>query len=228
MDGSRHAQPDDEGWTPESARASEWRFATEARFAKLAGVNSTPPDPATLTLLLNESLSDKERLERLVPAVYAQLRATAQAALSMERPDHTLQATALVHEAYLRLVGEREVPWANRAHFFAAAADSMRRILVDHARAWSAAKRGGGRDRTPLSLIDLAEFADPAQVLALDEAISRLERQEPDVWAVVRLRLFAGLTGDHTALALGISPRQVDRHWAYARAWLARELDRGP
>jgi RNA polymerase sigma factor (TIGR02999 family) len=185
-------------------------------------------DPTTLTLLLNEAISDDERLRRLLPVVYAQLRATAQAALAMERPDHTLQATALVHDAYLKLVGVREVPWANRAHFFAAAAEAMRRILIDHARAKSAAKRGGARGKTPWSLIDLAVSSDPLEVLALDEAFSRLEREEPDVAAVVRLRLFAGLTGDHTAMALGISPRQVDRHWAYARAWLARELDRTP
>ncbi|MGD9791341.1 MAG: ECF-type sigma factor [Phycisphaerales bacterium] len=182
-------------------------------------------DTPALTLMLNESLSDKERLERLVPSVYAHLRATAQAALAMERGEHTLQATALVHEAYLKLVGEREVPWANRAHFFAAAAEAMRRILIDHARARSAAKRGGDRSRVPMSLVDLADFADPVEILALDEAFSRLEREEPEVAAVVRLRLFAGLTVDHTARALGVSSRQVDRQWAYARAWLARAID---
>lgn len=187
---------------------------------------SPTPDPPTLTLLLNDSLSDKERLEHLLPVLYSQLRATAEAALAMERPDHTLQATALVHEAYLKLVGERDVPWANRAHFFAAAAEAIRRILLDHARSRKAVKRGGRQERTPMSVIDLASFADPSEVLALDEAISRLERDEPDAAAVVRFRLFAGLTGDQTALALGISPRQVDRVWAYARAWLVRELER--
>lgn len=180
----------------------------------------------TRKVLLSESLSDKERLELLLPLVYGQLRSAAQAALAMERSDHTLQATELVHEAYVKLVGEREIPWANRSHFFAAAVEAMRRILIDHARARLAAKRGGDRGRTPLSLVDLADFADPAEVLALDEALSRLEQEEPEVAAVVGLRLFAGLTGEHTALALEISPRQVDRHWAYARAWLARELGR--
>jgi RNA polymerase sigma factor (TIGR02999 family) len=187
---------------------------------------SAPPDSPTLTLLLNDSLSDKERLERLLPALYAQLRATAEAALAMERPDHTLQATALVHEAYLKLVGERDVPWANRAHFFAAAGEAIRRILLDHARSKGAIKRGGGKARTPMSAIDLATFADPSEVLALDEALSRLEADEPDTAAVVRFRLFAGLTGDQASLALGISPRQVDRLWAYARAWLIRELEK--
>lgn len=184
------------------------------------------PEPPTRAVLFNEAMSDKERLEVLLPVVYSELRSAAQAALAMERGDHTLQATELVHEVYMKLIGEREVPWANRSHFFAAAVEAMRRILIDHARARLAAKRGGDRSRTPLSMVDLAEFSDPADVLALDEAISRLEREEPEVAAVVGLRLFAGLTGEHTALALGVSPRQVDRHWAYARAWLARELDR--
>lgn len=186
---------------------------------------SLPHDTPARTIILNQALSDQERLEQLLPAVYTQLRAAAQAALALERPDHTLQATALVHDAYLKLIGERELPWANRAHFFAAAAEAMRRILIDHARAKNAAKRGGDKKRTPLSAVDLALFSDPSEVLALDDALSRLEKSEPDVAAVVRLRLFAGLTGDHTALALGISPRQVDRFWAYARAWLVRELD---
>lgn len=198
-----------------------------SKWANYTVCMSRPHDTPALTLLLNESLTDKERVERLLPAMYEQLRASAQAALAMERPDHTLQATALVHEAYLKLVGEREVPWANRAHFFAAAGEAMRRILIDHARARGTAKRGGDHQRVPISLVEMAEFAEPAKIVALDEAFSRLEREEPDIAAVARLRLFAGLTGDHTALALGISPRQVDRHWAYARAWLARELDRG-
>lgn len=187
--------------------------------------DQTGHDPL-LAVLLHDATSDKERVERLLPMIYGHLRATAQAALAMERPDHTLQATALVHEAYLKLVGERDVPWANRAHFFAAAADAMRRILVDHARARGAAKRGGGRERTPLSVVDLATFSEPQEVMALDDAISRLEKEEPDAAAVVRLRVFAGLTGDQTALALGMSSRQVDRVWAYARAWLVREVDK--
>jgi RNA polymerase sigma factor (TIGR02999 family) len=144
--------------------------------------------------------------------------------MNSENAGHTLQATALVHEAYLRIGRDRLVPFENRAHFFAAAAEAMRRILIDHARAKGAAKRGGEAVRTPLSVVDLAAECDPAEVMALDEALTRLEQAEPEVAAVVRLRFFAGLSGDDTAEALGLSPRQVDRLWAYARAWLLREM----
>lgn len=160
----------------------------------------------------------------LLGAVYDQLRAIAQERMKAENAGHTLQATALVHEAFLRIGQGRCVPFTNRAHFFAAAAEAMRRILIDHARAKAAAKRGGGGSRVPLSVVDLAEDADPAEILALDGALERLERTEPEVAAVVRLRFFAGLSGDETAEALAISARQVDRLWAYARAWLSREV----
>ena len=160
----------------------------------------------------------------LLEAVYDQLRAVAQQRLKSENAGHTLQATALVHEAFLRIGQDRRVQFADRAHFFAAAAEAMRRILIDHARAKKADKRGGGGSRVPLSVVDLAEDSDPAEILALDRALERLEGEEPEVAAVVRLRFFAGLSGDDTAEALGVSPRQVDRLWAYARAWLAREM----
>lgn len=160
----------------------------------------------------------------MLDAVYAQLRAIAQQRMNAEGVGHTLQATALVHEAFLRIGRDRSVPFANQAHFFATAAEAMRRILVDHARAKGAAKRGGGAARTPLSVVDLAADSDPGEVLALDEALQRLEASEPEVAAVVRLRFFAGLSGDDTAAALGVSARQVDRHWAYARAWLLRAM----
>jgi RNA polymerase sigma factor (TIGR02999 family) len=160
----------------------------------------------------------------LLAAVYEQLRAIAQQRLNQEAPGHSLQATALVHEAYLRIAGERRVAFQNRAHFFATAAEAMRRILIDHARAKGAAKRGGGVRRDAISVVDLAVDEDPSHILALDEAMIRLERAEPEVAAVVRLRFFAGLSGEETAEMLGVSPRQVDRLWAYARAWLSREL----
>jgi RNA polymerase sigma factor (TIGR02999 family) len=164
--------------------------------------------------------------DQLLEAVYDQLRAIAQQRMSAEGGGHTLQATALVHEAFLRIGQGRRVPFTDRAHFFAAAAEAMRRILIDHARAKAAAKRGGGGPggRVPLSVVDLAGDSDPAEILALDRALERLEREEPEVAAVVRLRFFAGLSGDETAGTLAISPRQVDRLWAYARAWLAREM----
>ena len=170
---------------------------------------------------------------RLLELVYEQLRVIARQRMNAERGDHTLQATALVHEAYLRLVGDQNTQWAGRAHFFAAAAEAMRRILVEHARARARVKRGGdssGRParRVPLNVLDLTEESDPGEILALEEQIRRLETDEPEVGAVVRLRFFAGLSGDDTAAALGISPRQVDRLWAYARAWLHRALEHGP
>ena len=155
--------------------------------------------------------------------MYDQLRAIAQERMNAENPGHTLEATALVHEAFLRIGHGRRLPFRDRAHFFATAAEAMRRILIDHARAKGAVKRRAPRTE-PLSVADLAEHPDPERILALDTALQRLEAAEPDVAAVVRLRFFAGLSGDETAEALAISPRQVDRLWAYARAWLAREM----
>ena len=144
--------------------------------------------------------------------------------MASENSGHTLQATALVHEAFLRIGRDRATPFANRAHFFATAAEAMRRVLIDHARAKGAVKRGGNVPKAPLSVADLASESDPSEILALDEALVRLERAEPEVAAVVRLRFFAGLSGDETAESLGISARQVDRLWSYARAWLIREM----
>jgi RNA polymerase sigma factor (TIGR02999 family) len=147
--------------------------------------------------------------------------------LAGERPNHTLQPTALVHEAYLRLVGPGEVTWENRAHFFGAAARAIRRILTDHARARDSAKRGGGRSR--LSVEDLRIAAPEAGVdlLALDEALNRLAELDAQKCKVVELRFFGGLTAEETALALGVSPSTVARDWQFARVWLQRELSRG-
>jgi RNA polymerase sigma factor (TIGR02999 family) len=160
----------------------------------------------------------------LLSQVYAQLRALAHHRLQGERSDHTLTATALVHEVYLRLAGERRLPWAGEGHYYAAAAEAMRLILLDHARARGRAKRGGGRRRVVINVLDLAAEADAEQILALDEQLRRLESEHPEAAAVVRLRFFAGLTGDRAAAVLGQSPRQVDRLWAFARAWLYRAL----
>ncbi len=147
--------------------------------------------------------------------------------MESERADHTLQATGLVHEAYVRLVGNNELEWANRAHFFHAAAEAMRRILIEYARARAGPKRGGGRRQLPLDIVDLATEADPAQILALDEAISRLEEKDPDAARVVRLRFYAGLSVEEVAKSIGVSPRMVKRDWSFARAFLFRELDEG-
>lgn len=173
--------------------------------------------------MLAAAEGDPSAAERLLPLVYAQLRAAAAFGLARERPGGTLCATALVHEAYLKLVGPREVGWANRAHFYAAAAEAMRRILLDHARARG--RRGGG----PLRLADVGDVADLAaagsdEILAVDEALGRLESADPQAAALVRLRFYAGLPVEEAAQSLGLSPRSAARLWTYARAVLYRDL----
>ena len=179
---------------------------------------------STASLLLDESLDSSARAEKLLPLVYEQLRAVAQREMAGERPDHTLQATALVHEAFLRLVGDREISWTGKAHFYVAAAEAMRRILLDHAKARGRIKRGGDKPR--LLLTDVADLAagDSHELLMFDEAFRRLEDESPEAAAVGRLRFFAGLGVGHTAEALRISTSTVDRRWAFARAWLFRQL----
>src|SRR5262249_4290921 len=165
--------------------------------------------------------------EKLLPLVYEELRNLAAHKLAQEKPGQTLQATALVHEAYLRLVGaEPQQPWESRGHFFAAAAEAMRRILVDSARRHQALKRGGDRER--IDLPDLAEpdKNDPVDLVALDEALKRLEVLHPQKAQVVKLRFFAGCTLEDPAHMLGIARATAQRHWAYARAWLFGQLRR--
>jgi RNA polymerase sigma factor (TIGR02999 family) len=166
----------------------------------------------------------KTALGRLLPLVYDELRALARAHLRNERPDHTLQATALVHEVYLRLLGGQHPPWKDRAHFFRAAAEAMRRILIEHARKRGRVKRGGDRIRVRISGVHLGSEQDPDEILALDEAIRRLEEQDPRIGDVVRLRFFAGLSVEETARALEVSERTVKREWSFARAWLYNAL----
>jgi len=180
-----------------------------------------------VTRLLNAPREDRASSEQLLALVYEQLRAIARQRMADERREHTLQATALVHEAYLRLVGEGEMRWASRAQFFHAAGEAMRRILVEHARAKGRVKRGGGQRRVPLSVVDLAAESDLDEILALDEAIRRLENEEPDLAGVIRLRFFAGLSVEETAESLGVSPRQVNLLWYYARARLFRLMEGG-
>ncbi|HSZ56490.1 MAG TPA: ECF-type sigma factor [Tepidisphaeraceae bacterium] len=160
----------------------------------------------------------------LFPLVYESLKELARKRMSLERCGHTLQATALVHEAYLRLARKRNICWSNRAHFFHAAAEAMRQILIEHARTRGRVKRGGGSKPLPIHLLDLADRCDCEEVLALDEAIQRLEEHTPDIAAVVRFRFFAGLSVAETADSLGMGRRSVDRAWSYARVWLYREL----
>ena len=186
---------------------------------------------------------DPAAADKLLPLVYDELRRLARARLGHERPGQTLEATALVHEAYLRLVGNgpAESNWENRGHFFAAAAEAMRRILVEIARRKGRLKHGGGRARVPLENLDQpavlpadSEAEDQAdQLLALDEALARLTAEDAQAANLVQLRYFAGLTMDQAAAALGISPRKAFYTWSYARAWLLRaiadqdELDEG-
>lgn len=166
---------------------------------------------------------DPSAAERLLPLIYEELRMLASARMAEENPGQTLQATALVHEAYLRLVGgATQRSYRDRRHFFASAATAMRRILVDIARAKRAEKRGGNRQREPLT--DLAAPLPDDELLALHEALGRLAAEDPVKAQLVELRYFAGLTGDQAAELLGISASTADRHWAFARAWLQAEV----
>jgi len=179
-----------------------------------------------VTRLLTEwSEGDPAALDRLLPLVYADLRRIAARQLRSERREHTLSATAVVHEAYLRLIGQRQVRLADRAQFFAAAATQMRRILVDHARARSAQKRGGAELRVTLDEEIAAEITHDLDLLALDRALDELAALDPRVARIVELRFFGGLSLDDAALAMDISRRTVAREWALARAWLLRRLE---
>jgi RNA polymerase sigma factor (TIGR02999 family) len=162
--------------------------------------------------------------EELLEIVYDHLRGIARQRMAGERAGHTLQATALVHEAFMRLVGDEELGFENRAHFYAAAAQAMRRILIDHARRRNTEKRGGERKRVPMSVVDLATDTDPEQVMALEEAMARLEQSDPRAASVVRLRFFAGLGVEETASVLGLSERTVMRDWSFARATLFQHM----
>ena len=182
-----------------------------------------------LTKLLGEASAGNEDAAASVFAlVYDELRRLAASALRHERPDHTLQPTALVHEAYLRLADEPQTRWENRAHFLAAAARAMRRILVDHARSRNAQKRGRGAARFSLEAIE-ASAVDPGpdlDLVLLDEALARLTALDPRQARVVELRFFGGLSVEETAQVIGSSPRTVKREWQLARAWLKREMAR--
>jgi len=170
---------------------------------------------------------DPHAAERLLPLVYDELRKLAKQKLAQEKSGQTLQATALVHEAYLRLVDADEpIHWDNRAHFFAAAAEAMRRILIDNARRKQADKHGGGWQRHELLDAELAIDSTSGDLFAVDDALSRLAKQEPLIARLVELHFFAGLSLSEAAQCVGMSERTAYRHWAYARAWLRRDLDR--
>lgn len=185
-----------------------------------------PEDRADITGLLEGAAAGQPMAARdLLPLVYRSLRELAERRMKQERLNHTLQATALVHEVYVRLVGDRDLGWNSRAHFYAAAAEAMRRILIEHARRIGAKKRGGDRRREIANVADLSEDDCIADAIDLDAAIAALAQHDARAASVAQLRFYAGLSVDETAAALSIAPSTVDREWRYARAWLLRFLN---
>lgn len=203
---------------PQPAKANPAVGAPESRSGNAA--------PAVTALLRAWTAGDDAALDALVPVVYTELRRQAARAMRRESTGHTLSPTALVHEAYVRLVQAERVPWQNRAQFFGVAARLMRRVLVDHARARHAAKRGGHDRQISLADVGQAEEdgTDAADVLAVHDALQRLAALDPEQARLVELRYFGGLTIEETATVLSVSPATVKREWVIARAWLRREL----
>lgn len=170
---------------------------------------------------------DVHAVDKLFPLVYQELRRLAAQQFRKELPGQTLQATALVHEAYLRLVGEEEQNWNSRHHFFSAAAEAMRRILIENARRKKRIRYGGGHKRVDLDVADVADEMHSDDLLALDEALEKLTNVDKGSAELIKLRFFAGLTTEQAAEILGIPHRTADRNWAYARAWLYKEINKG-
>ena len=186
------------------------------------------PSSSNVTQMLHDwSHGDREVLDKLVPVVYEELRRQAARYLKRERPGHTLQTTALIHEAYIRLIDQKNVHWQNRAHFYAISAKLMRRILVDHARSRQAAKRGGSDIKLPLEEAMIASEGREVDLVALDEALERLAAIDPQQSRVVELKFFSGMSVEETAEVLGVSTRTVKRDWNVAKAWLRREISEG-
>jgi RNA polymerase sigma factor (TIGR02999 family) len=187
-------------------------------------MDSAPP---TITQLLVEwSEGDRAALDQLMPLVYDELRRLARSYLRRERPDHTLQATALVHEAYMRLVDQHSVSWQNRAHFFGIASQMMRRILVNHALARETAKRGGDAERLPLDTAIVVDAKREINLIALDDALKELETADARQGRIVELRFFGGLSIEETAEVLKLSPATIKREWSTAKLWLRRQIAR--
>jgi len=194
--------------------------------SRLQSDNRMNTSPDITQLLLAWSGGDSEALDKLTPLVYRELKKLAESYLRRERAGHSLQPTALAHEAYIKLIDQQNVQWQNRAHFFGIAAQAMRRILVDHARARLAGKRGGGGEVVPLDeAVDVSDQrAD--QLIALDEALKRLSELDPQRGRVVELKYFGGMTLEETAEVLGVSRAKVIREWRIAKAWLYGELSK--
>jgi len=187
------------------------------------------PDRSEITQLLAEiDAGGRQAVDRLYPLVYDELRRLAQYHLGRERPEHTLQATALVNEAYLKMVDQSRVRFEGRSHFFALAAQAMRRILVDYARQRGRGKRGGDVEKLPLDQVgELASTEVETDLVALDQVLTRLSESEPEQARLVEMRFFGGLSNEEAASVLGLSTRTAERYWQYARAWLYRELTAG-
>lgn len=188
---------------------------------------ATPPSLELTRLLDAVSEGNRSAVDQLLPVIYHELRALAQRRLAAERADHTLQATALVHEAYMKLIDQREVRWQNRAHFFGVAALAMRRILVNHAKSKGRIKRGGSGRKIELTDAAAVTAEPDLDIIALDEAMKRLALVDERAARVVELRFFGGMNVEETAEALGIAPATVKRDWTIARAWLLREIQKG-
>ena len=178
-----------------------------------------------VTLLLRAvELGEEQSAEDLLPVIYEELRHLAAARMAHEAAGHTLQPTALVHEAWLRLVNEEDRTWPSRAYFFAAAAEAMRRILVEHARRKGRLKHGGGQQRLNVEDLNLAAAAPDEKILLINEALEHLEAEHPQQARIVVLKYFSGLSNKEVAQALGLSERSVDRHWVFAKVWLYRKI----
>ncbi|HSP16794.1 MAG TPA: sigma-70 family RNA polymerase sigma factor [Thermoanaerobaculia bacterium] len=209
-------------------------FASSIRYAESGGkpahggrrIGPTPTSQSVTDLLIAWSNGRREALDELTPLVYEELRRIARRQMKRERAGATLQTTALIHEAYLKLVDQRHAQWRDRAHFFAVASQLMRRIAVDYARARLAGKRGGGLIQVSLDDVAAAGGDRDDELLAIDEALSRLEKLDPQQSRVVELRFFGGLTVEETAAAMSISPATVKREWSSAKAWLYHEVSR--
>lgn len=204
------------------------RQSAMGRDRTLKTMSDSPPDRsrAVTHLLQQAEEGGRQRADELLPLVYDELRTLARARLAREAPGQTIQATMLVHEAYLRLVGDEDPGWNGRRHFFGAAALAMRRILVEQARRKGRLRHGGGRQRVPLDDASLAIQPPDDDVLAVDEIVRRLEEQDERKGQIVNLRYFAGMTAEETARAMNVSLGTIEREWRFIKAWLLVELDR--
>ena len=220
-------------FTPSAMRASKVRqksfvfglaLCLDFRVWRSLGWELMPEASEVTQVLQAIGRSEEGSAEKLLPLVYAELRRLAGARMAHEMSGQTLQPTALVHEAWLRLVGDGDRTWQNRGHFFGAAAEAMRRILIERARHKSRLKHGGGQARFNIEDLELAEAAPDDKVLLVDEALARLKVEDPELERIVVLKFFGGLSNEEIAESVGLSKRTLDRQWAYAKAWLFRNI----